>query len=189
MIKSDAAERRESVKQEREERKHQEGTEEPPRSSEVPSAALIDETMELIGPHPDDSDPSDSIGPKLSILVVDDSAMVRKFLIRILSADGHKCEEAENGQEAVDRVVQTMTHQVSPLFRHDAILMDFTMPIKDGPTATREIRALGYSGPIIGVTGNALLADKKHFLQMGADDVYLKPVNSARLREVLSSVR
>ena len=51
------------------------------------------------------------------------------------------------------------------------------MPNKDGPTATKEIRALGYKAAIFGVTGNGLATDIEHFKADGADDVVLKPLH------------
>jgi CheY-like chemotaxis protein len=59
---------------------------------------------------------------------------------------------------------------------YDVILMDFIMPNMDGPTATRELRRLGYEGLIVGVTGNALPTDIDHFLAHGASKVLLKPL-------------
>ena len=58
---------------------------------------------------------------------------------------------------------------------YDVILMDFVMPNMDGPTATKMIRDLGYSGYIFGVTGNALDSDVNYFLAQGADSVLAKP--------------
>ena len=58
---------------------------------------------------------------------------------------------------------------------YSAILMDFVMPNMDGPTATKEIRSLGYTAPIFGVTGNTLDSDVGHFLQNGANRVLAKP--------------
>jgi CheY-like chemotaxis protein len=52
------------------------------------------------------------------------------------------------------------------------------MPIKDGPTATAELRATGYNGAIFGVTGNVLTSDVEHFLSSGADKVLLKPLDT-----------
>lgn len=50
------------------------------------------------------------------------------------------------------------------------------MPLKDGPSATAELRAMGYKGAIFGVTGNGLTSDVEHFLNCGADKVLLKPI-------------
>ncbi len=57
----------------------------------------------------------------------------------------------------------------------DCILMDFVMPVMDGPTATYEIRALGFTAPIFGVTGNCLDFDIKRFKDCGATEVFPKP--------------
>jgi two-component system, sensor histidine kinase len=89
------------------------------------------------------------------LLVVDDSRLCRKMLLKCLRADGHTCFEAEDGLEAVamvkERIGYTSGGHGKPF---DAILMDFIMPNMDGPTATKEIRALGYCAPMFGVTGN-----------------------------------
>ena len=58
---------------------------------------------------------------------------------------------------------------------NDVILVDFVMPNMDGPTATLTIRALGYSGSKLGVTGNTLGSDVNHFIQCGANAVLPKP--------------
>ena len=66
------------------------------------------------------------------------------------------------------------------LFRskaYSAILMDFVMPNMDGPTATKEIRSLGYTGLIFGVTGNTLVADIDYFIASGANQVLAKPLD------------
>jgi CheY-like chemotaxis protein len=49
------------------------------------------------------------------------------------------------------------------------------MPRVRGPEATKQIRALGYKGIIVGVTGNALPEDVKEFIDLGADIVLPKP--------------
>jgi CheY-like chemotaxis protein len=47
----------------------------------------------------------------------------------------------------------------------------------DGPTATKEIRALGYTGKIFGITGNSRQADMDMFMRAGATAVHPKPVD------------
>ena len=94
-------------------------------------------------------------GVPLELLVVDDSRLNRKMLLKCLRAEEHQCYEAGDGLEAIDMVKKRLdlfNRREGKLF--DAILMDFVMPNMDGPTATKEIRALGYTGLIFGVTGN-----------------------------------
>ena len=91
----------------------------------------------------------------LQILVVDDSRLNRKMLLKCLRADGHECSECADGIEAVAAVKERVDHANGGKRKpFDAILMDYMMPNMDGPTATREIRALGYTSLIFGVTGN-----------------------------------
>ena len=51
-----------------------------------------------------------------------------------------------------------------------------SMPVMSGTAATKIIRDSGFTGKILGVTGNALQADIDEFIQLGADKVYLKPL-------------
>ena len=89
------------------------------------------------------------------VLIVDDSKLNRKMLSKCLRSDGHSCSEAEDGLDAVMKVKERMEKAKSGGCKmFDVILMDFVMPNLDGPGATRQIRAMGYTGPIFGVTGN-----------------------------------
>jgi CheY-like chemotaxis protein len=94
----------------------------------------------------------------LDVFVVDDSRLNHKMLLNCLRADGHTCYEAVDGLEAVAMVKERIGYENGGHGRpFDAILMDLMMPNMDGPTATRQIRALGYTAPILGVTGNGEL--------------------------------
>ena len=118
------------------------------------------------------------------MLVVDDSRLNRKMLCKVLNGAGHTCDIAEDGLEAVARVKGKMS---SPrgILTYDAIFMDFVMPNMDGPTATKEIRSLGFTGHIIGVTGNALDSDVTYFIDAGATKVLTKPVNVDDLQKCM----
>jgi signal transduction histidine kinase/CheY-like chemotaxis protein len=113
-------------------------------------------------------------GKSYHILIVDDSQLSRKMLYKLLTEVGHTCEEADDGVNAVKAVKEKMTAESGKKY-YDAILMDFVMPNMDGPTATKEIRNLGYTWPIFAVTGNGLQSDIDHFRAMGADKVFIKP--------------
>jgi CheY-like chemotaxis protein len=106
---------------------------------------------------------------RLSVLVVDDSAMVRRVTAKLVARLGHTTVEACDGQKAVDLVASGM--------HFDVILMDNQMPVMTGVEATKIIRSvLGYKGMILGVTGNALEEDLTEFLAAGVSEVVLKPL-------------
>ena len=66
------------------------------------------------------------------VLIVDDSALVRKQLTEIISTLDFDIQTAKNGQEAVDKATQT---------QYDVITMDINMPVMDGIEAVRQIMA------------------------------------------------
>lgn len=136
-----------------------------------------------------------------TVLICDDSAMVRKMLKKVLLRMGvNACFEASNGLEAVqmteDHLKATATATataatttataVSPLLPAlDLILLDDRMPVLLGPEAARRIRDLGFANPIIGVTGNLSSEDLNHFLASGASIVLSKPLDISKLEQYL----
>ena len=132
------------------------------------------------------------------ILVVDDVPTNRKMLRKLLDKRGHYVDEAENGIIAVEMVKTATTNILVSSsssgnndihkdkgYGYDAILMDYVMPKMNGPDATKAIRQLGYTGPIIGVTGNALPEDREVFMNAGATDVIIKPLRLPVLLNII----
>eukprot|EP00607_Mallomonas_marina_P003994 CAMPEP_0182438012 /NCGR_PEP_ID=MMETSP1167-20130531/85442_1 /TAXON_ID=2988 /ORGANISM="Mallomonas Sp, Strain CCMP3275" /LENGTH=244 /DNA_ID=CAMNT_0024631153 /DNA_START=114 /DNA_END=845 /DNA_ORIENTATION=- len=97
-----------------------------------------------------------------------------------------RCEilyEADNGVQAVEILKESSLAGIVM----DVILMDHQMPEMDGPTATKLMRGMGYKGMIIGITGNALPADKQYYLNSGADHILTKPLDMKLLEDLLKS--
>jgi CheY-like chemotaxis protein len=114
------------------------------------------------------------------VLVVDDAASNRKLVSRLLRAKGFTCHEAENGAECVEKVL-------SGEHPYEFILMDYEMPVLNGPSAARRLRESRCDLLIIGVTGNVLPEDKAYFLEHGANVVLRKPLNVSELLEEIES--
>jgi two-component system, NarL family, capsular synthesis sensor histidine kinase RcsC len=68
----------------------------------------------------------------------------------------------------------------------DLILMDMQMPHRDGLSATRALRAQGYTGPICGLTANALREDHDRCREAGMDEVLVKPIDLPTLADLLA---
>jgi CheY-like chemotaxis protein len=132
-----------------------------------------------------------------TILICDDSDMTRKMLKKMLLGMGCKhCYEAKNGLEAV-QITEALLQEAGACSDggdeasagaavFDFILMDDHMPVLEGPAATRRIRALGFTNPIIGVTGNLASEDACNFTACGADSVLSKPLDMKKLTHVLA---
>ena len=112
------------------------------------------------------------------VLVVEDALPNIKMLVRLLERSGHTCATAINGEIAITRIMEDIdsTKANENHVPFDTILMDFEMPVMDGPDATEEIRRMGYMGTIFGVTGNMLQEDIDFFVSKGADRVLGKPI-------------
>jgi signal transduction histidine kinase len=114
------------------------------------------------------------------VLVAEDSASSRKMFVRLLERAGNNCvPPAANGKEAVEMIKEdllaaSVDPDHVPIY---CILMDYEMPLINGPDATKLIRALGYKGIILGITGNVLSEDIEYFKEHGADEVMSKPVS------------
>ena len=120
------------------------------------------------------------------VLVVDDMAVNRLILVKILTALGAQCDTAENGQVAVDKFLASAPGEL------DIIMMDIQMPVMDGYTAARTIRAsdhpLAKSIPVVAVSANALVEDVREALMSGMDAHIAKPVVVDKLLASISEV-
>ena len=93
--------------------------------------------------------------------------------------------EADDGTSALSRL-QEASEEGRPF---DAVFMDNIMNRMNGPEATQAMRATGYDGLIIGVTGNVMAKDVNHYLSCGADYILFKPVNLEELTRILRRLR
>lgn len=116
----------------------------------------------------------------LRILIVDDAQSNRKLLKRLLENRGNRCHEAEDGLEALN----TVKKAASDGKFYDLILLDYEMPVMNGPTAASEIRALGVETFIVGITGNFMDEDVQHFKKCGASAVLPKPFKVQELENL-----
>ena len=122
--------------------------------------------------------------PSRRFLIVDDAAVNRKMLSKLLQWTSNICIEAEDGVEAMKIFIESINSDDESL-KFDAVLLDFEMPNMTGPEVARHMRAMGYKGVIFGVTGNSMPCDIKIFLQAGADRVFIKPIDSKEITNVL----
>ena len=113
-----------------------------------------------------------------SVLVVEDSHVLAKVLIRMVGKLGVRdIKHAKDGKEAADIFERGETF--------DLVFMDHEMPRLSGSDATRVIRRSGFTGKIIGVTGNASEEQQKAFLGAGLDEIIVKPICIKVLRNCL----
>lgn len=115
------------------------------------------------------------------VLVADDGADNQHLLSYILKKWQCEYELAENGKVAVE-VVQTAEEKGTPF---DIILMDIQMPVMDGYTATKTLRASGYSKPIIAITAHAMNTQLQECIAAGCDAYTSKPINRKQLLSLI----
>jgi two-component system chemotaxis response regulator CheY len=112
-------------------------------------------------------------------LIVDDSRFVRGFVRGLLEGKGMECEEAGDGQAALDLVVAGKPF--------DLALVDWNMPVMDGFEMLTELRARGYSGiKVMMVTTEAENDFIIRALDAGADEYLMKPFDDEALTEKLA---
>jgi PAS domain S-box-containing protein len=117
--------------------------------------------------------------PPARVLVVDDGPENRELLRLVLSEAGLVVHEAENGQLGVEAARRES---------YDVVLMDMQMPVMDGYTATRTLRAEGVTIPIFALTANAMKGYEREIMDAGCTALLAKPVNIDLLMDTLAGL-
>lgn len=115
------------------------------------------------------------------ILLVEDNEMNRDMLSRRLQRRGFEVTCAVDGQDGVNSARNNPP---------DLILMDMSLPVVDGWTATRELKSASEtrSIPIIALTAHAMSGDRDKALEAGCDDYDTKPIELPRLLEKIAAL-
>lgn len=119
---------------------------------------------------------------RFQLLLVDDSEDNRVLMIHYLKNLPFDCDEAVNGQEAVEKFKQK---------KYDLVFMDMQMPVMTGYKATELIRhweeetSMTHT-PIIALTATAVVEDLKRCITSGCDQYAVKPVKKSEILEILS---
>lgn len=112
----------------------------------------------------------------LHILVVEDNAINKQLVVRLLQKAGHDVAVAENGEQALQAIATA---------EFDVVLMDVQMPIMDGFEATAAIRRSeqqsGRHLPIVALTAHAMQGDRDKCLEAGMDAYISKPIRNSEL--------
>ncbi len=120
---------------------------------------------------------------KLRVLVVEDSAVNRKLVTKLLEKRGHIVLQATSGKEAIS------IYESKPV---DVILMDVSLPDTDGFEITQKIREMerrkDRHTPIIAMTAHAMKGDEEHCLEAGMDGYIAKPIKAGELLETVETV-
>ncbi|WP_075602612.1 response regulator [Saccharicrinis aurantiacus] len=114
---------------------------------------------------------------KKVILVVEDVDTNKIFFDAALRKTSAKILWAKDGKEAVDMF---QNNEI------DLVLMDLQLPIMDGYTATKEIKKINSSIPIIAQTAHVMSGEREKCLEVGCDDYLAKPIRLQILMETLS---
>ena len=114
-----------------------------------------------------------------TILIVEDNDMNLDMLSRRLERKGYQIATARDGESGVDTAAN-----VQP----DIILMDMSLPVMDGWTATRNLKANPATAaiPVIALTAHAMASDRDRALEAGCDDFHTKPIDLPTLLEKIA---
>ena len=123
----------------------------------------------------------------VKFMVVDDSETSRKFMVKLI---GNNCKNVKiiDATDGLDALVKIIKIDESDE-KIGLMLVDNVMPNLTGEFLSKILRCIGYTGLLIGVTGNGLEEDVEKFLVNGADHVFTKPFTKAKLDKLLEFIQ
>ncbi|MBW4645297.1 MAG: hybrid sensor histidine kinase/response regulator [Goleter apudmare HA4340-LM2] len=149
-----------------------------PRSNQLPSARL--KTAFLVS-H-DDKLPASPANHKGTILIVDDSINVRRFLALTLEKGGYQVEQAKDGQDALDKLQSGLQVQ--------AVICDIEMPRLDGYGFLGRVKSnMDMKNiPVAMLTSRSSAKHRQLAIQLGARAYFSKPYNEQELLQTLEEI-
>jgi DNA-binding response OmpR family regulator len=108
----------------------------------------------------------------MKLLIVDDEPDLVDQLEKLLVRQRYDVDAAADGEAALDKIFETP---------YDLVLLDIMLPITDGLTVLKEMRAAGIRTPVLMLTAKGAVEDKVSGLDFGADDYLAKPFATAEL--------
>lgn len=108
----------------------------------------------------------------MRILLAEDDPRLGPLIVHMLKKERHTTDWVKNGEDALDYTAQTT---------YDLLILDWMMPLKDGVTVCKELRAQGYKSGILMLTAKDALSNRVAGLDAGADDYLVKPFEFAEL--------
>ena len=120
-------------------------------------------------------------GRKFHILYADDMRELRRLLEVMLGRDGHTIETVADGQQAYEKI------RANPL-AFDLVITDHHMPLMNGLSLVRLLRALSYPGKIVVFTSELGEEVTEAYRRLGVDAILPKPIFPRTLRSVLAAL-
>ena len=131
-------------------------------------------------------EPAGNVLKGMRFLCAEDNELNAEILMELLKIEGAECTICENGKRVLEAFEQSVPED------YDMILMDVQMPVMDGYTATRKIRALDDPAraklPILAMTANAFDEDRRNALESGMNGFLSKPIVIGDLMQELHKI-
>ena len=115
----------------------------------------------------------------MKLLIVDDEPDLVDQLEKLLVRQRYDVDAAADGEAALDKIFETP---------YDLVLLDIMLPITDGLTVLKEMRAAGIRTPVLMLTAKGAVEDRVKGLDYGADDYLAKPFAMAELMARIRSL-
>jgi signal transduction histidine kinase/ActR/RegA family two-component response regulator len=114
------------------------------------------------------------------IMVVDDNLDAARGLRKLLEYQGHNVKAAYSAEEALKQI---------PEFKPDAIFLDIGLPDMNGYDVAKKLRADGWQGLLVALTGYGQPADQKRALEAGCDVHFIKPISIQDINALLADAK